>query len=181
MAKGNRNSGVSTDEDTMAKLSNLAAAPEFQGWEDENLSLPPYWVTAEGKQFAARVIDLDNQDPDFPRYVLEALAPVECQSGKRDEAEDVHVKIGEFFTCSMYAGLPLFRYIGCRVLVECTGTRKVNQPQPMYVFRMVMHPDDKKMVAEDRKALAHQKMAQFRESRKDSRALPARGESSASA
>jgi hypothetical protein len=173
-----KDSGVHTDDAALSKLHNLAAAPEFQGWEDENLSLPPYWVTDKGKQFAARVIDLDNADPAFPRYVLEALAPVECQSGKRDEAEDVHVKTGEFFTCSTYAGLPLFRYIGCRVLVECTGTRKVNQPQDMWVFRMVMHPDDKKMVMEDRKALAHQKMAQFRESRKDARALPARGESS---
>ena len=137
--KDKDNSGVHTDPDALAKLDNLLAAPEFQGWEEENLSLPPYWVTDIGKQFAARVIDLDNGDPEFPRYVLEALAPVDCQSGKREEAEDVHVKIGEFFTCSTYAGLPLARYIGCRVVVKCTGTRKVNQPQPMYVFSMVMH------------------------------------------
>lgn len=176
MAKPKNNSGVQTDPEVMDKLHNLEAAPEFSGWEDENLSLPPYWVTDIGKQFAARVIDLDNQDPEFPRYVLEALAPVDCQSGKRDEAEDVHVKVGEFFTCSTYAGLPLARYIGCRVVVTCTGTRKVNQPQPMYVFRMAMHPEDKKMVMQDRKALAQQKLAAFRESRKDTRALPARGE-----
>ena len=176
--KDKDNSGVHTDPDALAKLDNLLAAPEFQGWEEENLSLPPYWVTDIGKQFAARVIDLDNGDPEFPRYVLEALAPVDCQSGKREEAEDVHVKIGEFFTCSTYAGLPLARYIGCRVVVKCTGTRKVNQPQPMYVFSMVMHPEDKKMVMQDRKALAQQKLAAFRESRKDARALPARGESS---
>ena len=132
MAKKDRdNSGVHTDPDALAKLDNLLAAPEFQGWEEENLSLPPYWVTDIGKQFAARVIDLDNGDPEFPRYVLEALAPVDCQSGKREEAEDVHVKIGEFFTCSTYAGLPLARYIGCRVVVKCTGTRKVNQPKPI--------------------------------------------------
>lgn len=178
MAKGNRNSGVQTDEDAMNKLSTLHAAPEFQGWEEENLSLPPYWTTEVDKEFAARVIDMDNADPDFPRYVLEALAPVECQNGPRDEAEPVHVKTGEFFTCSLYAGLPLHRYIGCRVLVKCIGTRKTKQPQPMYVFSMVMHPDDKKMLMQDRKALVDQKMAAFRESRKNSRALPARGETS---
>ncbi|MDA4133691.1 MAG: hypothetical protein OK454_11305, partial [Thaumarchaeota archaeon] len=76
MAKPKNNSGVQTDPEVMDKLHNLEAAPEFSGWEDENLSLPPYWVTDIGKQFAARVIDLDNQDPEFPRYVLEALAPV---------------------------------------------------------------------------------------------------------
>jgi hypothetical protein len=171
-----KNSGVTTDEEVLAKMGNLEAAPEFKDWEDENLSLPPYWVTDVGKQFAARVIDLDSADPDFPRYVLEALAPVDCQSGKREEAEEVHVRPGEFFTCSTYAGLPLARYIGCRVVVTCTGTRKVNQPQPMYVFKMVMHPEDKKMVMQDRKALAQQKLAAFRESRRDARALPARGE-----
>jgi hypothetical protein len=174
--KHNENSGVHTDDEVLDKMTHLAAAPEFANYEEENLSLPPYWVTAIGKQFAARVIDLDNADPDFPRYVLEALAPVDCQNGPRDEAEDVHVKTGEFFTCSLYAGLPLGRYIGCRVLVECVGTRKTKQPQPMYVFKMVMHPEDKAMVMQDRKALALQKMAAFRESRKDSRALPARGE-----
>src|SRR5579864_885525 len=121
--KHDQNSGVHTDEAVLAKMENLAAAPEFAGWEEENLSLPPYWVCDVGKQFAARVIDLDNQDPEFPRYILEALAPVECQTGKRDEAEDVHVKPGDYFTCSTYAGLPLFRYIGCRVLVKCTTTR----------------------------------------------------------
>ena len=176
--KDKDNSGVHTDEDALAKLDNLAAAPEFQGWEEENLSLPPYWVTDIGKQFAARVIDLDTRDPEFARYVLEALAPVECQSGSREEAEAVHVKVGDFFTCSTYAGLPLERYIGCRVLVECTGTRKTKQPQPMYTFSMIMHPDDKRMVMEDRKAIAQQKMLAFKESRKDARALPARGESS---
>ena len=181
MAKPTKNSGVHTDDAVLAKMENLAAAPEFADYVEENLSLPPYWVTDIDKQFAARVIDLDNGDPEFPRYVLEALAPVECQSGKRDEAEDIHVKTGEFFTCSTYAGLPLFRYIGCRVVVTCTGTRKVNQPQPMYVFTAIMHPDDKKMVMEDRKALAHQKMAAFRSAQKDARALPARGETSADA
>jgi hypothetical protein len=177
MAKKNQNSGVSTDPEVLAQMENLDAAPEFADYEDENLSLPPYWVTDIGKTFAARVIDLDDRDPKFPRYVLEAMAPVDCQSGPRDEAEDVHVQIGEFFTCSTYAGLPLERYIGCRVIVKCDGTRKVNQPQPMYTFKMKMHPDDKKMVMEDRKALARAKMSQFRESRKNL-ALPAKGETS---
>ncbi len=178
MAKDKKNSGVHTDEDAMAALSTLQAAPEFAGWEEENLSLPPYWVAAEGKEFAARVIDLDNADPEFPRYVLEALAPVDCQNGPREEAEDVHVKIGEFFTCSLYAGLPLGKYVGARVLIKCTGRRKTKQPQPMYVFSMVMHPEDKRMVMQERKAIVLQKMAAFRESRKDARALPARGETS---
>jgi hypothetical protein len=175
MAKKN-NSGVSTDPEVLEHMENLEAAPEFSDYEEENLSLPPYWVTEVGKQFAARVIDLDSRDEAFPRYVLEALAPVDCQAGPREDAEDVHVKIGEFFTCSTYAGLPLERYIGCRVVVTCDGTRKTKQPKPMYTFKMTMHPDDKKMVMEDRKALARVKMAQFRESRKNALALPARGE-----
>ena len=180
MAKGNRNSGVHeeqhTDPEVLDKLSTLMAAPEFANWEEENLSLPPYWVAEVGKEFAARILDIDNADPEFPRYVLEALAPVECQNGPREEAEDVHVKVGEFFTTSLYAGLPLGKYIGARVVIKCTGRRKTKQPQPMYVFTMIMHPEDKRMVMQDRKALALQKMAQFRESRKDARALPARGE-----
>lgn len=179
------NSGVHTDPEALAKMQNLTAAPEFAGWEEENLSLPPYWKLDRGdhlgKGFAARVIMLDDSDPDFPRYVLEALAPVHCFTGPRDEAVPVDVKIGDYFTCSTYAGLPLHRYIGCRVVVQCDGTRKTDQPQPMYTFRMVMHPEDKKMVMDDRKALAAQAMVRFREARKNAGALPARGETSAQA
>jgi hypothetical protein len=175
VAPSKKNSKVATDPEVLAKMQNLEAAPEFADYEEEKLDLPPYWVTDVGKSFAARVLDLDDRDPDFPRYVLEAMAPIECQSGPRDEAEDVRVEIGDYFTCSTYAGLPLERYIGCRVLVKCVDTRKTSQPKPMFVFKMTMHPEDKKMVLDERKAIARVKMQQFRESRKNALALPAKG------
>jgi hypothetical protein len=169
-----KNSGVSdhTDPEAALLMTNPDAMPDFSGWEEEQLAFPPYLNMEppsgdfKGSWFHALVITLDDRDPQFPRYVLQAATPLHCLQGKKEEQVDVLVKSGEFFTVSTYSGLPLERYVGVHVLVKCIGTRKVDQPQPMKVFQLKVSPEDKKLLMEDRKTAAREAMLRFRESRK---------------
>ena len=143
MAK-NKNTEQQVDE-------NLAN--EFAGWEEENVGFPPYWNPETDKSFLATVVMLDDRDPVFTRYVLQAKKPLTCLRGPKKEQEPVDVKAGEFFTCSTYAGLPLAGYVGLDVLVTVKGTRDVGRPQPMWVFSIRVSPETRKILA-DRRAKA---------------------------
>jgi len=173
-----------TNEEILNAISDPDALPDFANFEEEQLAFPPYWEAGEGKWFYGMVVALDDRDPQFQRYVLQAEMPVTCAQGKKKGRDgDYHeVQVGkdEFFTLSCYGGLPLDRYIGYRVLVKCTGTRDVGQPQPMYTFSLKVSPEDKKLLMVERKQNAAVAMAKFREGRKNANALPARGQSSAS-
>ena len=171
-----------TDPSVALAVSNPDALPEFQNFEEEQISLPPYLeISTKGQWFYGMPVFLDDKDPDFVRYIIKAEMPTKCQRGSRKKGENVECIVAkdEFFTVSAYSGLPLERYIGVRCLVKYIEDKDVGQPQPMKVFSLKVSPEDKKMLTKDRKALAMEGIRRFREQRKLAE-LPAAGESSAS-
>ncbi len=143
---------------------NLPANP-FEGWSEEQLGFPPYFKAAIGKGFFARVITVDVRDPEFIRFVLQYLGmpndfkkptqldtttPLKCQKGKKDDAEDVMVKPGEFFTTSNYGGLPLENFLGESATIACTGKVSTGKPNDMYTWTVLTSAETKTRLAAQR-------------------------------
>jgi hypothetical protein len=139
---------------------------EISSYQSEQISFPPYWKPEVGKKFVALVVTLDDRDEKFMRYVLQSCHPIPCEKGDKHNKEDVLVPKDEFFTMSVYAGLPLDRYIGFKVYVQVTGTRDVGQPQDMFVFDLKLSPADKALLSEERRARAAKAIAAYRETRR---------------
>jgi hypothetical protein len=103
---------------------------ESEDWvEDSQSGLPPYWKaamngqSAVGQFFRGIPMMIDNKDPNFIRYVMQATIPLTCYRGPVDSAEAVSVQPGELFTISSYAGLDMVRYLGfeiAAIIVEDT-------------------------------------------------------------
>ncbi len=112
--------------------------------EKENLGFPAYWKAKVGAKFAARVMSLNDSDPDFQRWIFQATRhPVTCARGPAESAKEVVVPIGDFFSTSAYAqfgnnesGRGLHQFIGEEILLECTGIQKTDQPTPMFVYEV---------------------------------------------
>lgn len=129
---------------------------ELAGFIEQQVGgFPPYWNPKIGDKFFATVVGKDDSDPEFERYVLQAKRPLKCARGKRGEQDEVIVNPGEYFTCSVYAALPLARYIGFDVFVTVKGQRDVGRPQPMWVFTLAVSPETHKalMAKEQTRAL----------------------------
>ncbi len=135
----------------------------FANWEEEQLGFPPYIKAEVKKGYFCRVITADTRDPDFVRFVLQYLGmpsnfdklgqsklditkPLMCKRGPKEDAEEVAVKVGEFFTVSNYVGLPLENYLGVEAVVDVTGMRKTSQPNDMFVFRIQLSPENKALI-----------------------------------
>lgn len=158
MAKNNKNeretaqtsSGAEYDQETGEIIDVLPEGVE-EGLERENVGFPPYWTPAEGKKLWARPVAIDQRDPKFWRYVLEAGHRTACQVGPADEDEKVAVEKGELFTMSVYAGLPLERFFGEWVLITCTKKRELkSSDQKMWVFTCDVNKETKKRLADQR-------------------------------
>lgn len=136
----------------------------------QQTGLPPYWAADEevhkagvAQGFYARVIGRDDGDPTFPRYVVQAGMDTPCMKGGGDDAEPVIVKKGEFFTTSVYAGLPLERFIGVPVIVKVKDKRKINTkggPRTIWDFTVEVTPQVDKILAARRQAAAERAIAQ---------------------
>ena len=163
MPKNNRHN---TKTEVPAKISHHDLPPEVAGFVEEQISFPPYWNPDMGKVFYGMVVNLDDTDPTFVRYVVEAFMPTLCERGDKHNKEEVLVQKGEFFTLSAYAGLPLDRYIGFAVFVQVKGQRDVGQPQPMWEFTLKISPEDRKVFVEERKQRIAAAMQRYRENRK---------------
>lgn len=142
--------------------------PMPEGWENEQIGFPPYWnptmqeddkgktVAGTGNAFLAIPIDKDERNPEFKRYVLEAIHPIMCKKGPAEDAEEILVQVGEFFTCSVYAALPLEDYYGIPVYVRPVRKRKlaptaeINQKRDLWDFELKVSPADKKRLKERR-------------------------------
>lgn len=136
-------------------------------WVEQQTGFPPYWnpaISDEGKGngFAARVMARDERDPDFIRYVLQATKGLRCHNGPAEDAEEVLVKAGEYFTCSDYAALPLADYFGEEVVVITKGKRKLNpsernpQKRDLWQFRILTSPETSMRLQARREAQARE-------------------------
>ena len=156
-----KNKGISEFEvDADAMIDDIDF--DVAQWESEQIGFPPYWNPGEGKKFLARVIARDERDPTFVRYVLQAQCKHLCQKGPADDAEPCEVKAGEFFTCSVYAALPLSEYFGVVCLVTTLKKRKLAataenpQKRDMWDFNLKVAPADHKMLAQKKVEAAKQ-------------------------
>lgn len=82
-----------------------AGLPDFSTWSEEATGFAPYWNPEENAWFFARIIDKDERDPSFVRFLMQAGHDIPCKRGPAEEAEDVMVNKGEFFTISVYYSL----------------------------------------------------------------------------
>lgn len=142
--------GTEYDQETGEIIDVLPEGIE-EGLERENVGFPPYWVPALGKRLWARPVALDTRDPKFWRYVLEAGHTTACQVGPSEDEEKIAVQKGEVFTMSVYAALPLERFMGEWVLVTVKDKRDLKtSDQDMWVFTCDVGKDTKKRLADMR-------------------------------
>jgi hypothetical protein len=150
MAKKNGTKSPVVEDETL----NAAALEGFEdeafddsGTEEEQIGFPPYWTPSEGRKLKVRVTALDQRDPEFVRWIVQATHKVACQSGPADESEPRLVQAGEFFSMSMYAGLPLQRYIGEEVVITCKEERDIAGGKTFWVWSVKVTPEVKARVA----------------------------------
>lgn len=115
---------------------------------DEQVGLPPYWNPEVGRKFKATVCTIDDKDPEFNRFVLRAAHAVRCQRGPAKDAETLLVQKGQYFTCSVYAALPLQRFIGFEVIVICVKLREgvTKEGFDVWEFRVLTDEETKKQL-----------------------------------
>lgn len=121
-------------------------------WEEEQVGFPPYWKPEEvGRLIMGKVL-MKDEDGMFPRYVLQAILPVKCQKGsaQSNTVQEVVVQPGQFFTMSVYAGLPLDRFFDVGVVIRVTGERMLpateesdGKPRDLWEWTVLVHPNDK--------------------------------------
>ncbi len=108
-----------------------------------------------GSKFAAMVCGLDDSNPDFERWVFQAEHDVMCQRGPAEDAVPELVKKGDYFSTSAYgqfgdssASRGLHSYVGHKVLLTCTGTKKMVDPKkaPMFVMKLNASPATMKAI-----------------------------------
>lgn len=70
-------------------------------------AFPPYVEAAEGFAFYAAPLAVDRTDPNFPRILWKALAPLTGYRGSKIEGNQVEVSIevGDLFTSSEFGGM----------------------------------------------------------------------------
>jgi hypothetical protein len=153
MAKSKNSDVMATAMESAAQSFDDAIASRVAGWEQEQVGFPPYWKAGMGKRLLGRIAMLDNRDPEFRRYVIEASVPMVCQRGPAHDAEPVSVAPGEFFTMSAYAALPLDTFFGIEVLLEVISERKLpgnemskGVPRDIFDWKVLVSPADKKML-----------------------------------
>jgi hypothetical protein len=146
MAKKNGSKPVIEDELTTAPQSFEDESFDDSGTEEEQIGFPPYWTPQEGRKLRVKVIAFDQRDPTFPRWVVQATHRVACQSGPSDEAEPRLVQAGEFFSMSLYAALPLQRYVGEEIVISCKEERDIGSGKTLWVWSLRCTPEVKARV-----------------------------------
>lgn len=134
------------DLDLEAALSDFDA---IAGEEVVGSGFSPYCKPQVGRIYDCMPTDIDMRDPNFTRYVYQNLGKdLPCAAGPINDAEEVIVKTGEFFSMSEYRAIPFVALLGLRVQILCTGRRnlppKDGKPRTaMYEFKYKMSPENK--------------------------------------
>lgn len=84
-----------------------SARPKAEELTQEEVGFAPYWNPEKGASVYAAVEQMDQADPEFPRFLMRALENVKCQRGSEEKGtlEDVTVQAGEVFSMSVYVQL----------------------------------------------------------------------------
>jgi len=137
---------------------NADGTPDFSGFVKEQINFPPYWNPEIGKKIYFTPMMVDDKNSNFIRFVCRAEMPIACQTGPADEAEDITIKKGEYFTVSDYKALPLANYFGHAVLVEVVNKRKFKgddgTPRDLWVFDLTVSPETKRLLEAKREEVS---------------------------
>lgn len=149
--------------------AKMGAPQNFDTWEEVQVGFAPYWNPSEGAAFVGYVVARDDRAEDFKRYLIQAYIPTDCKRGPKEEAEDVKVQVGEYYSVSVYHALsePFdfmlenFTAKGDPIPIRMTALKKVKTStigQTCWTWKMTMPPEYKKkyLAARDeaRRALA---------------------------
>lgn len=102
---------MATQNTSKAKADiNKAAAAEglpedFANWTELQIGFAPYWAPAEGKKFFGEIINRDDRDPDFTRYLIRSHRPEDCRRGPKLTGEEVKIRKGDNFSIGVFAAL----------------------------------------------------------------------------
>ena len=152
-------------EKQMAAME-AAMGGDTQSVVDTQVGLPPYWKpmpdgtgSAVGRWFCGVPMSLDNQDPNFPRWVIQATQPLTCYRGPKADMEEVQVQPGDLFTISEYAGLNLREYFGMKIGVVIVSDTPLSptpdgEPRNFYRWQVRLDKNEAKELQEFRKETA---------------------------
>lgn len=151
-----------TSEEMSFEDYNKQILEAVKGWEEEVVGFPPYWTPELGKMLLGRLLLADLRDPNFGRYVMQATqVPVQCQRGPADDAEPVIVQPGEFFTMSVYGGLPvdsMENFFDLELCLTPFNKRRLppneasqGKPRDFWDFKVIVAPESKKILTARKK------------------------------
>jgi len=163
MVDTKKTENVSTNGNVVpANIAALAVGgklPDFDKWEEETVGFAPYWNPEEGKWFYARIVERDDRDPEFVRYLFQAGMPTPCARGAEDSEtfEPVMINTGEYFTISVYFSLQglfdLYLETGHRPYIKVISVKKVPTKKTgrnVWLWKVLSDPKDKRIMNQKR-------------------------------
>jgi hypothetical protein len=132
-----------------------------EGFTDQQTGYPPYWNPSDGKVFLGTVLFRDARDEEFIRYVLRASRKMTCFEGEADNAQEVQVLPGQYFSVGEYAALPLEKYVGHEVMVIASGKRDIKGGKELWKFRLLCNDETTKLIAAKEQKMLDEANARF--------------------
>lgn len=171
---------MANEKDTSTDL----AIPTFdtKNWTEEQVGFAPYWKPKKGEKIICRLVQKDEPEDSFVRYLMQAGQDINCFRGGNQNADDdengensddektsaepVLVKKGEYFTVSVFYSLQgLFEFYltsGLKPWMELQATDKVKTSKPgrkAWQWKLRVDPKDKKKADSLRAAIEAKKLA----------------------
>ncbi len=127
---------------------------------DLPIGFDPYWSPEIGGFVVANAEEFDARDPEFIRIRMRAAEPTKCAKGNVEDAEEVIVPAGGYFTVSTYAGITreLLYHVksGIKPIIKLIAEKKTrvktgkNAGKDAWVFRMQASAKDMTALASGR-------------------------------
>jgi hypothetical protein len=150
--------GDNIDDETPVDFADSAV--DTTGFEEAQIGFPPYFKPNEGRTVKFRPVALDTRDARFFRWVAEASHNIACWTGPKDDAEPVLVHAGEYFTLSVYASLPLEKFIGEEIICTVKTKRDIHDGQTVWVWSVKVKPETKQRLELAAKAKMEKQLAE---------------------
>lgn len=101
------NSSKTEEKKVSPQSQTVEGLPDFSGWEERQVGFAPYWEPEAGQKFFGQVIDFDDRDEKFHRYLCVAGGPLDCFTGSEEQGTKTAKRVnkGDTFTISVYAQL----------------------------------------------------------------------------
>jgi hypothetical protein len=150
--------GEPSDDETPVDF--VDSEVDTSGFEEAQIGFPPYFKPIEGRTIKFRPVALDTRDARFFRWVCEASHNIACWTGPKDDAEPVLVRSGEYFTMSVYASLPLEKFIGEEIICTVKSKRDIHDGQNVWIWSVKVKPETKARLELAAKAAMEKRLAE---------------------